>query len=350
MPAEKTKVIVSANICEGKDPVIVDDIAREVEKIEGVHLLDVEPHSEFNRTIITFGGLRSAVFLATQQLAQATIARIDMEKHQGSHPRLGALDVVPFIPLRSTEKRMAVELSKKFAEWLAGEFAIPVYLFGFSATRPERTRISFFRRIQYEDLPRALTELKWAPDFGPRRFNSRSGATLVGSRLYYISFILYFDTDEIEMVEEIARIYTTPVNLQESHGKMTLREKNVVGKKIALLKHVQSFVDYLPTEKIVRILFNVKNYKETPLHFLYETFLRIAEKYGISILGSQIIDFVPAEALVDSGKYYYRGKKKTELDDLKYMTIALNRLRMNAVENFIIEQRVLDFILENKIG
>ena len=153
-------------------------------------------------------------------------------------------------------------------------------------------------------------------------------------------------TDEIEIMERLAILYTNPVNLGEKEFTLDKKSQLVKRKKLLKLKKIPTFVDYLSNEKMVRIIFNLRNYKNTPLHFVYENIKLICERYGIYLLGGQVIDYIPAEPLLDSGKYYYKGREKEKLDKLKYLTLAINRLRLNTIENFSLDRQVLDFRLK----
>ncbi len=339
-------LLVAASIAEGRDTRVIDKIARQVESVHGILMLDVEPHAKFNRTVITYGGKKDDVFEASLKLAEATYQSIDLSKFQGEKPALGALEFVPFIPLSSVQIPLANEVAIHYGEEIASRYKIPVFLYGASAAGDGKKILKKLKGQGLEQLNENLKSGKLNPHFGPPVLHPDRGICMVGSRLYYISLIFYFDTDEIEIMERLAILYTNPVNLGEKEFTLDKKSQLVKRKKLLKLKKIPTFVDYLSNEKMVRIIFNLRNYKNTPLHFVYENIKLICERYGIYLLGGQVIDYIPAEPLLDSGKYYYKGREKEKLDKLKYLTLAINRLRLNTIENFSLDRQVLDFRLK----
>jgi len=339
-------LLVAASISEGRDRKKIDEIARGVESVPGILMFDVEPHEKFNRTVITFGGRKKDVLHATIKFAEATYKAIDLTHFEGEKPTRGSLEFVPFIPLSSTRLPLAREISEKFAREIANQFHVPVFLYGESAPENHRKALKHIKGMKLERLQKEIEAGKFHPDFGPKKIDPRRGICMVGSRLYYISLILYFDTDEIEIMERLAILYTSPVNLGDQKININGESQKFKSKKFQKLKNIPTFVDYLHAEKMVRIIFNIKNYKEVPLHLIYENIKLICERYGIYLLGGQIVDYVPAEPLLDSGRYYYKGSEKEKLDKLKYITLAVNRLRLGSVETFSLERQILDFRLK----
>lgn len=271
------------NISEGRDEKKVVAIVDSIRNVEGVKILDWSSDPDHNRSVITFVGTVAGVENAAIALCKKTAELIDMTVHKGEHPRMGAVDVVPFIPIRGVTMAETVKLANRVGEKIGQELGIPIYLYEEAATNPSRRNLATVRRGQYEGLKAKLNTEEGKPDYGPSQFNAQSGATAVGARMPLIAFNVNLDTDNLAIAETIAR------NVRHTGGG---------------LKAVKAMGVSLEARGIVQVSMNMVNYKETPLYRVVELIRAEARRYGVNIIGSEVIGLVPLEALVQSLDYY----------------------------------------------
>jgi len=274
------------NFSEGKDQEVIDRIAGEIRRVRGVKLLDVESDADHNRSVVTFLGepeaAAEAAFLATKKASEL----IDLNKHKGEHPRIGATDVIPFVPISNVTMEECVELAKKVGERIASELKIPVYLYEAAATRQECINLADIRKGEYEGLRKDIvTDLRRKPDFGPSKLHPTAGATVVGAREPLIAFNVNLGTDDIEIAKKIAKTVRF-----SSGGLKCVKAKGFEIKK----------------RGIVQVSMNLTNYKETPISKAFEMVKREADGYGVPIIGSEIIGLVPLDAMVDVADFYLK--------------------------------------------
>lgn len=271
------------NFSEGRRQGIVDEIAGVVRQAGGVKLLDVEMDADHNRAVISFVGPPAAVETAAFAAVQRAADLIDMEQHAGEHPRMGATDVVPFVPIAGVTMEDCVSIAKRVGQRIGEELGIPVYLYEAAATRPERENLANVRRGEYEGLKEAIqTDPDRAPDFGPRRLG-RAGATAVGARPSLIAFNVNLGTDDIQVAHRIARA------VRHSNGG---------------LRYVKALGFELAERGIVQVSMNMTNYQKTPLFRVFQMIRREAARYGVSIVGSEIVGLTPASALIDTADFF----------------------------------------------
>ena len=264
------------NVSEGRDPAIIQAIARAVRGVPGVHLADVHSDPDHHRSVFTFLGAPEAVERAALALAEAALTRIDMRTRRGVHPRLGAVDVVPFAPLGETPMAEVVSIARRFGRTIAEQFGLPVYFYGDAATRPERRELPEIRRGEYEGLPAKLADPAWAPDAGPAAFNSQSGAIAVGARRLLIAFNVWLDGDDLTVARAIARA------VRQSSGG---------------LPGVQAIGVRLPRGGAVQVAINLTDYRQTPLTKLLAAVRREADARGARIGREELVGLLPRDAL-----------------------------------------------------
>ncbi|MCX6775585.1 MAG: glutamate formimidoyltransferase [Candidatus Micrarchaeota archaeon] len=274
------------NFSEGKNQEVIDRIVGEIKKVRGVKLLDVESDADHNRSVVTFLGepeaVAESVFLATKKASEL----IDLNKHKGEHPRIGATDVIPFVPISNVTMEECVELAKKVGERIASELKIPVYLYEAAATRPECINLADIRKGEYEDLRKDIeTDPHRKPDFGPSKLHPTAGATVVGAREPLIAFNVNLGTDDIEIAKKIAKTVRF-----SSGGLKCVKAKGFEIKK----------------RGIVQVSMNLTNYRETPISKAFEMVKCEADRYGVPITGSEIIGLVPLDAMVDVADVYLK--------------------------------------------
>lgn len=289
------------NFSEGRDKEVIDSIGDAIKSVEGVRLLDVEFDPDHNRSVFTFIGTPENVKEAAHQAADVAVENIDMRKHQGGHPRMGAVDVVPFIPLHGTTIGECIELSKEFGKEFAAKHDVPVYLYAESATKPEREELPNIRQGEYELLSEKIGEdpVK-EPDFGPNKINPKAGATATGARHYLIAFNMNLDTTDVEVAKECA---------------------NAVRATTGGFVYVQGIGLDLPEKGMVQVSCNLIHPKRTKIHQVLEVVKNEARRFGATVVETEIIGMVPLFALLDALDYYLQPERLDEdmILDLYYL-------------------------------
>lgn len=271
------------NFSEGRNKEIIEAIVDEVRKVGGVKLLDYAPDGDHNRTVVTFVGDPDGVKTAAFNLAKKAAELIDMTLHHGGHPRMGATDVVPFIPVSDVTMEECISLAKEVALRMGDELGIPVYLYEEAALKPERKNLADIRKGQYEGFFEKIKDEEWRPDFGPREMNSKSGVTAVGARLPLVAFNVNLGTSNIEIANSIAK------NVRFIGGG---------------LRFVKAMGVKLEERNIVQVSMNLVNYERTAVYRAFEMVKMEAKRYGVPVLGSEVIGLVPMKALIDCAEYY----------------------------------------------
>jgi len=288
------------NFSEGRRKEVVDAIADAIRSVPGTKLLDVEMDANHNRAVVTFIGDRKAVAEAAFRGAEKAVALIDLTVHKGEHPRIGALDVCPFVPVSGATMEDCVAIARTVGERIARELKVPVYLYEEAATRPDRRALPDIRKGEFEGLREEIkTNPERAPDFGPRQLHPTAGASVVGARAPLIAFNVNLGTPDVQVAKKIAHA------IRESSGG---------------LKYVRAKGFALKDRGIVQVSMNMINYKGTPLFRAYELIKAEAERYGVPIVGSEIVGLVPLEAVVDSAGFYLK------LENFKVEQILETRL------------------------
>ncbi len=276
------------NISEGRRQEIIEAVVDEVRNTAGVALLDYSSDESHNRSVITFVGEPSAVSEAAFRVAKKATELIDLTKHQGEHPRMGAVDVIPFVPIREMKMEECVDMSVKLAKRISSELDLPVFLYEESASAPHRKNLAAIRKGQFEGMSQKVLEDKWHPDFGGNRIHPTAGVVAVGARMPLVAFNINLNTSDVGIANAIAKI------IRESSGG---------------LKAVKSIGIMLEDRNIAQVSINMCNFHQTPLYRVME-FVKIeAARYGVSVIGSEIIGLTPLEALVDTADYYLKLEK-----------------------------------------
>jgi glutamate formiminotransferase len=269
------------NFSEGRRKEVIDQIAEAIAAVPQVHVLDVQSDADHHRTVMTFAGEPEAVEEAAFRGIKKAAELIDMNLHRGEHPRMGATDVVPFVPIRDVTMEDCVAIARRLGERVGRELGIPVYLYEKAATRPERRNLAEVRRGEYEGIKAEIeTEPERLPDFGPRQLG-RAGAVAIGARAPLIAFNVYLGTDDVEVAKAIARAVR--------HSSGGLRYVKALG----LLVKGQA-----------QVSMNLTDYRQTPIHRVVEMIRREAERYGVSVVESELIGLIPNEALAEAAAFY----------------------------------------------
>lgn len=275
-------LICEPNISEGRDLEVVNEVLGEIRHVPGVKVIDISSDANHNRSVFTYLGEPEAVLEATKAMAAKALQRIDMTTHEGSHPRMGAVDVVPFIPVRGISTTEAVEIARQFGRFV-GAMGVPVYYYEDAATRPERTRLPDIRKGQYEALEAKLRDPAWIPDEGPAAFNPKSGATVTGARFPLLAFNVNLRTTDVSIADRIAK---------------TVRHIN------GGYRFVRAIGLALEDKGLVQVSMNLTNYTQTPIHRVLETIRSEAARYGVSIAGTELVGPVPLGAFEEVIKHY----------------------------------------------
>jgi len=334
------------NFSEGKDKSVIKAIAASIEAVDGVKLLDVDPGTDFNRTVFTFVGEPDSVMEAAFQSAKVGTALINMSKHKGEHARMGALDVMPFIPIKGVTMNDCVKLSKKFGERMAKELGIPVFLYAKSASKPERVRLPDIRKGEYEALEEKFKDPSFKPDYGKPIFVPKSGSTATGAREILIAYNINLNTNDKKIANKIAgKIRTSGVLKKDKDGNKIIGSDGKPERIPGRFKGVQAG-GMMYNEDIAQVSMNLLNYREVNLHDVFEAVKEEGEKLGVTTTGSEIVGLVPKESLVLAGKFYDYDKKVSDEEEL--VSIAIEKLGLSDLYPFKPEEKVIEYMVEEK--
>jgi len=271
------------NISEGRDQTVIEAVLDQVRHTPGVTLIDCSSDASHNRTVITFMGSPEGVEEAAVAVARQAVRLIDLTHHTGEHPRMGAVDVIPFIPIRETSMEEAVELSKRVGRRVWEEAGLPVFLYEASASAPHRQNLASIRKGQFEGMAAKVQEEKWAPDFGPRSIHPTAGVVAVGARMPLVAFNINLDTSDIEIASRIAKV------IRRSSGGFDC---------------VKALGVMLESRNIAQVSINMTDYTKTPLYRVLELVKAEAARWGVRVAGTEIVGLTPMKALIDSAEYY----------------------------------------------
>ncbi len=325
------------NFSEGRDAQKIARIVSEIEKVKGVKLLNAESDADYNRTVVTFAGEPEAVKEAAFSAIKMAAEVIDMSRHKGAHPRIGATDVCPFIPIAHTTMDECIHIARTLGKEVGGEIGIPVYLYGEAAIVPERHFLSDIRKGEYESLPERFKDEMWRPDYGPAEFNERvrkAGVTVIGAREFLIAYNVNLETPDIRIAHRIAGIVRTS-------GSVKINDKGERTRIPGLLQFVQAIGVYLEVHNITQVSMNLQNYKITPPHVAFEEVKKQARVLGVGVTGSEVVGLIPKEALLAAGRFYSK-----EASEERLIAVAGERLGLSQLNKFIPEMKVIEYVLE----
>ncbi|HTH23986.1 MAG TPA: glutamate formimidoyltransferase [Vicinamibacterales bacterium] len=273
------------NVSEGRRLDVIEKMTAALKAVPGLRVLDVQSDASHNRSVFTLAGDAAALGAGIPVLFECAVADIDLRNHKGEHPRLGAVDVVPFIPIDGVTMDDCVKLAKTVAADVASRFKLPIYLYEDASANPARKNLEDIRRGEFEGLAAKMAKPEWAPDFGPAAPHQSAGASVIGARMPLIAYNINLDTDRLEVAKKIASA------IRMSSGG---------------LRYVKAMGIPLEDRGIVQVSMNLTNYEKTPIFRVFDLVKREAERYGVSVLESEIVGLVPAAALRQSVEYYLR--------------------------------------------
>ena len=330
------------NFSEGRNIRVINAIGGAIGAVDGVKFISAEPDKDYNRTVVTFIGEPAAVVEAAFKSTRTASELIDMSTHKGGHPRLGATDVVPFVPVSGVTMADCVKLANEYGKRVGEELQIPVYLYEAAATSPERSNLATIRKGEYEGLADKLRDPAWKPDYGPAVFNRRSGATVTGARMFLIAYNVNLNTNDVRVANEIAmRIRESGRLKKDSEGNPVL---DAQGRKVSIpgtLKAVKAMGVLLEAHNIAQVSINLVNYTITAPHEAYEEVRKEARSLGAEVTGSEIVGLTPKEALLMAGKFY----APRAASDGESLQAAVEGLGLSDLEPFDLQKKVIEFQL-----
>jgi glutamate formiminotransferase / formiminotetrahydrofolate cyclodeaminase len=326
------------NFSEGRDHSIIDAIADSVRQCEGVKLLDVDPGASTNRTVITFVGEPEFMVEAAFQAAATAYRLIDMRKHAGEHPRLGAVDVVPFIPVSGVTMEECVELSRQFGQRVGEELGVPVYLYEEAQPRPERRELRQIRSGEYEGLKDRITTEEWKPDFGPAEFKPRVGATVTGARFFLVAY-------NVNILGTNNQAHRLALNVREQ-GRTVKAADGSEEQQPGRFKAVKGLGWELPEYGMAQVSMNLDNYRITPIHAVYEAIRDDARQLDVGVAGSEIVGLVPREAILAAADYYMEKENLFIVDERQKVMLAVDRLGLSSLHPFKPDEKIIEYMIE----
>eukprot|EP01132_Coremiostelium_polycephalum_P003892 gene3892-4858_t len=322
------------NFSEGRDQSIIDAISKAIRDTSGCTLLDVDPGKSTNRTVYTFVGSPSDVVNGALAAAKVAYQLIDMSKHKGEHPRMGALDVCPFVPVRNVTMEECVECAKEFGKRCAEELKVPIFLYEEAATKPYRKQLKQIRSGEYEGLKEKLTDPQWCPDFGPATFVERYGGTVTGAR----SFLIAYNVNILGTKEQAHRI------------ALNVREAGRSDKEPGRLKFVKGIGWYVDEYNMAQVSMNLDNYLVTPPHVVYEECSKDAKELNLAAAGSEIVGLVPLDAILMAADYYIKKENLFIIDEGQKVRLAIERLGLNSCSRFDPKKRIIDYMVQEDLA
>lgn len=335
------KIVESVPNFSTSDPKVIREISSAIKSVKGIRLLNLEPDSDYNRTVVTFVGSPEKVGEAAFRAIAKAGELIDMTIHKGEHPRMGATDVCPFIPVKEVSDEECIAIANTVAKRVAEELNIPTYLYGRAAREEKREKLSDIRKGEYEGFRAKILDPEWKPDYGKPVYNEKSGATTIGVRGFLIAYNVNIDAEDVAIAREIGGLIRESGRWVEENGQRI----RVPGK----LKGIQGMGVTLEKDgrKLTQVSMNVVDFQQfTKMHIAFEEVKKLAEQMGASVTGSEIVGLVPLQAIIEAGKYYAPG----ENDDSVLIQTAIERLGLSDLDEFIPKKKIIELMItENKL-
>jgi len=339
------------NFSEGRDLEVIRQITAAIESVEGISLLNVDPGGSTNRTVVTFAGSPEAAVEAAFRGIQKAAELIDMRKHTGAHPRMGATDVCPFVPVSDVSWDEAIDCAKQLGKRVGEELKIPVYLYEKAASDSARANLALIRAGEYEGFPAKIRDAAWKPDFGSSVFNEKSGATAIGAREFLVAYNVNLNTRAARRATSVAfdvrengRVKTedgTP------YGKPVRDEKGEPVRVPGRLKHVKAIGWYVEEYGMAQVSMNLTNLEETPLHAAFDACDEAARERGLRVTGSEVVGMLPKKCLVEAGKYFLRKQKWSEgAAEEELIEIAIRSMGLSELKAFDPKERIIEWKME----
>ncbi|MFZ7116194.1 MAG: glutamate formimidoyltransferase [Bacteroidota bacterium] len=330
------------NFSEGRDLNIIRQITDRIESVEGIKLLNVDPGNATNRTVVTFVGEPEAVIEAAFRGIEKAAELIDMSKHKGEHPRMGATDVCPLIPISGITMEETVVYAKKLGEKVGKQLNLPVYLYESAQSNPARKNLSIIRAGEYEGFFTKIKQAEWKPDFGPAEYSAKSGATVIGARDFLVAYNANLNTTSVRRANSVA------FDIRENGRKI----KNEKGEEIVqpgTCKSVKAIGWFIEEYGIAQVSMNLTNINITPLHIAFDECVKSAYNRGMRVTGSELVGLVPLKSLTDAGKYFLeKQNRSTGVSEKELVRIAIKSLGLDELSPFKPEERIIEYQLRDK--
>ncbi|HEY4154467.1 MAG TPA: glutamate formimidoyltransferase [Puia sp.] len=341
------------NFSEGRDLRIIQAITNEIESVEGIRLLNVDPGKATNRTVVTFVGEPPAVLQAAFLAIQKAGELIDMRNHKGEHPRMGATDVCPLIPVSGISLEETADWAKKLAVRVGKELSIPVYLYEAAQADKSRSNLSVIRAGEYEGFPEKIGRAEWEPDFGPAVFDLRRGATVIGARDFLVAYNVNLNTTSVRRANSIAFDVREAGRVKREGdpltGKIVKDPQGIPVNIPGTLKSVKAIGWFIEEYGMAQISMNLTNLSVTPLHIAFDEVCRKAESRGIRVTGSELVGLIPLQSLLDAGKYFLRKQKRSAgVSEKELIRTAVRSMGLDELGPFKPEEKVIEYLLGNE--
>lgn len=341
------------NFSEGRDMSIIKQITDEIESVEGVKLLDVDPGKATNRTVVTFVGepvaVINAAFLAIKKASEV----IDMSKQQGEHPRMGATDVCPLIPISNITMEEVIDYAHQLGEMAGKALDIPFYMYEAAATKKEWQNLATIRAGEYEALPSKLKKPEWKPDYGPAKFNPKAGATVIGARDFLIAYNVNLNTTSVRRANSVAFDVREKGRLKRKDNPITgpiEKDKKGNPKRVkGMCKAVKGIGWYIEEYDIAQISMNLTNISITPLHDAFEACCKSANKRGLRVTGSELVGLVPLKVMLDAGRYFLKKQRRSiGVSEGELIKIAVKSLGLDELNPFDPQKKIIEYQLKDE--
>jgi glutamate formiminotransferase/formiminotetrahydrofolate cyclodeaminase len=335
------------NFSEGNNLQIINQITDAISSVDGVKLLNVDPGKATNRTVVTLVGEPAAVVEAAFRGIQKASELIDMSKHHGEHPRMGATDVCPFIPVANISMEETAAWSQKLAKRVGEELNIPVYLYEEAQADKSRSNLSVIRAGEYEGFFKKIKEPQWKPDFGPAEFSAKSGGTVIGARDFLIAYNVNLNSKSVKRANSIAFDIREAGRIKtDEKGKKVLDENGNEIRIPGSLKGVKAIGWYIEEYGQAQVSINITQFKETPLHIVFEECYKSAFNRGARVTGSELVGLVPLSAMLDAGRYFLKKQRLSAgVSDQELIHIAVKSMGLDELAPFDANQRIIEYVL-----
>jgi glutamate formiminotransferase / formiminotetrahydrofolate cyclodeaminase len=333
------------NFSEGRNRATIDAIAEAIKGVSDVKLLDVDPGADTNRTVYTFVGTPEAVSDAAVRAARRAYELIDMAQHTGAHPRIGALDVCPIVPVSGITMEECAEVARALGRRLGAELRVPIYFYEYAAASEERRSLANIRTGEYEGLARKLQDPNWQPDAGEARFDPRYGASVVGAREFLIAYNVNLNTRDKKLAHEIALTIREGGRVKrDAQGNPVVDAGGKTVKQPGRLQAVRAIGWYIDQYRQAQVSINLISYKTTPLHIVFETVREEAEKLGLIVTGSELVGLTPLQPMVDAGRFYLAKQgKSTGAPEAELVELAARSLGLDQLAPFEADKKIIDY-------
>jgi glutamate formiminotransferase/formiminotetrahydrofolate cyclodeaminase len=329
------------NFSEGRDPRVIQQITDRIAAVEGVRLLNVDPGKATNRTVVTFVGEPEAVVEAAFQAIKLAGELIDMRRHTGEHPRMGATDVCPLVPISGITMVEAAEYARQLGERVGRELTLPVYLYEAAQANPARQNLAVIRAGEYEGLPQKMTRPEWRPDFGPATFDAQRGATVIGARDFLVAYNVNLNTTSTR------RAYAVAFDVREA-GRTVKQPDGTEVQQPGTLKAVKAIGWFIPEYGVAQVSMNLTDVAITPVHVAFDEVVRAAEARGVRVTGSELVGLVPLQCLLDAGRHFLaRQQRSLGVSEAELVKIAVRSLGLDELTPFHPEERVIEYLLRD---